>query len=45
MQKHYQMEQQTLAEGIQTFNEQGIKKICNYINGDLRDVAERTEKN
>ena len=34
----------TLAEGIQTFNEQGIKKICNYINGDLRDVAERTEK-
>ena len=34
----------TLANGIQTFNEQGIKKICNYINGDLRDVAERTEK-
>ena len=34
----------TLAEGIQTFNEQGIKKICNYINGDLKDVAERTEK-
>ena len=34
----------TLAEGIQTFNEQGIKKICNYINGDLRDIAERTEK-
>ena len=34
----------TLAEGIKTFNEQGIKKICNYINGDIKDVTERAEK-
>lgn len=34
----------TLDEGIKTFNEQGIKKICNYINGDIKDVTERAEK-
>lgn len=34
----------TLAEGIKTFNEEGIKKICDYMNGDLKDVSERVEK-
>ena len=34
----------TLAEGIKTFNEEGIKKICDYINGDLKDTSERIEK-
>lgn len=34
----------TLAEGIKTFHEDGIKKICDYINGDIQDVNERVEK-
>lgn len=34
----------TLAQGIKTFNEDGIKKICNYVNGDLKDITERVEK-
>lgn len=34
----------TLAEGIKTFNEEGIKKICNYINGDVKDLTTRVEK-
>ena len=34
----------TLAQGVKTFNEEGIKKICNYVNGDLRDITERVEK-
>ncbi len=34
----------TLVDGIKTFNEEGIKKICNYINGDLKDVTDRIEK-
>lgn len=34
----------TLSEGIKTFNEKGIKKICNYINGDLKNMSERVEK-
>lgn len=34
----------TLAEGIKTFNEDGIKKICNYINGDVKDLTTRVEK-
>ena len=33
-----------LAEGITKFNEEGIEKICNYINGDIKDVADRAEK-
>lgn len=33
----------TLAEGIRTFNAEGIKKICDYINGDLKDMSERIE--
>lgn len=34
----------TLAEGIKTFNEEGIKKICNYLNGDIKETSERVEK-
>ena len=34
----------TLADGIKTFNEEGIKKICNYINGDVKDLTTRVEK-
>ena len=34
----------TLAQGVKTFNEDGIKKICNYVNGDLKDMTERVEK-
>ena len=34
----------TLAEGITKFNKEGIEKICNYINGDLRNLTSRIEK-
>lgn len=34
----------TLAEGIKTFNEEGIRKICNYINGDVKNLTTRVEK-
>lgn len=34
----------TLAEGIKTFNEEGIKKICNYINGNVKDLTTRIDK-
>ena len=34
----------TLADGIKTFNEEGIKKICNYINGDVKNLTSRVEK-
>ena len=34
----------TLAEGITKFNEEGIDKICDYINGDLKDISARLEK-
>ena len=34
----------TLANGIHTFNEEGIRPICNYINGDLRNLTNRAEK-
>ena len=34
----------TLADGIKTFNEEGIKKICNYINGDVKDLTTRAQK-
>lgn len=33
-----------LADGITVFNEQGIKKICNFVNGDLKDLTTRIEK-
>ena len=34
----------TLSDGIKTFNEEGIKKICNYINGDVKDLTTRAQK-
>lgn len=34
----------TLAEGITKFNEEGIDKICDYINGNLKDISARLEK-
>lgn len=33
-----------LADGVKTFNEQGIAKISNLVNGDLRNIAIRVEK-
>lgn len=30
-----------LDEGMHQFNENGINKICNYINGDIKDLTER----
>lgn len=33
-----------LVQGVRNFNEEGIKKICNYINGDVKDITERVEK-
>lgn len=34
----------SLAEGIQKFNSEGVQKICNYINGDVKKVTKRLEK-
>lgn len=34
----------TLSKGITQFNVEGIDKICNYINGDVKDIAIRIEK-
>ena len=34
----------TLADGISKFNKEGIQTICNYINGDLKNVTDRLEK-
>ena len=33
-----------LSNGLTEFNEDGIKKIVNYINGDVKDLKERAEK-
>lgn len=33
-----------LANGVKTFNEKGISKINNLVNGDLRNIASRVEK-
>ena len=33
-----------LASGINEFNRNGINKICNYINGDIKNIANRAEK-
>jgi X-X-X-Leu-X-X-Gly heptad repeat protein len=33
-----------LAEGITKFNNEGIETICNYINGDIKDVQTKLEK-
>lgn len=30
-----------LSNGISQFNKDGVQKICNYINGDLKDISER----
>lgn len=35
---------ETLSDGIQKFNQEAIEKICNYINGDVRDISLRIEK-
>lgn len=35
---------QTLSDGITQFDKDGIQKICNYINGNLKDVSVRLEK-
>ena len=34
----------TLSDGMSKFNQDGIKKLCGYINGDLKDVSSRLEK-
>ena len=34
----------TLANGMKQFNEEGIEKICNYINRDVKDVTARIHK-
>lgn len=33
-----------LAEGITTFNREGIDKICNYINGNMKNMSIKLEK-
>ena len=35
---------ETLANGITKFNKEGIGKICNYANGDLKTISTRLEK-
>lgn len=34
----------TLAEGIKTFHEEGIKKVCDYMNSDVKSMSERMER-
>ena len=34
----------TLEEGIKKFNKEAIEKICDYMNGDVKEVHERVEK-
>jgi len=34
----------SLAEGMTKFDKEGIQTICNYINGNLKDISERVEK-
>lgn len=33
-----------MYEGISKFNQEGIEVICNYVNGDLKDLSVRLEK-
>lgn len=33
----------TLADGISTFNREGIKKVCDYINGDTKNLVSRVK--
>lgn len=35
---------ESLANGMKEFHENGIKKICDYLNGDVKDTQERVEK-
>ena len=35
---------QKLAEGIDTFNKEGINKICDYINSNVKDIVTRVDK-
>ena len=34
----------TLTEGIKTFNKEGIQKICDYMNTNLKDKTHRLQK-
>ena len=34
----------SLAKGIAEFHEKGIKKICDYLNGDVKEIQEKVEK-
>lgn len=34
----------TLSDGMTKFDKEGISKICNYLNGDLKDISIRLEK-
>ena len=34
----------TLADGITEFNKEGIEKVCNYINKDLKNMTTKIEK-
>lgn len=33
----------TLFNGIHSFNKEGIEKICDYINGDIKNLADRVQ--
>ena len=33
----------SLLDGVQTFNKEGIEKICDYINGDLKNLTDRVQ--
>lgn len=35
---------QTLAEGATKFDTEGIQKVCNLINGDVKNISKRVEK-
>ena len=34
----------TLSSGMSKFNQEGVSKICSYINHDVKDVTARLEK-
>lgn len=34
----------TLSDGINKFDKEGIEKICNYINGNVKDITTRLKK-
>lgn len=35
---------QSLAEGATKFDTEGIQKVCNLINGDVKNISKRVEK-